>query len=322
VGVSENYAVFGGPIQSDAGRATYNPGVTDINVLDRTSGLVIPIAQAAADGASDFGYTDVNNAGQVCYHGWPDPNDPVDPNGGRIMLSDVSSGTATVPIVVDYTDQTSAGDRLRISTYNDRISYRKLNSGGQVNVYDISDATAYNVWTAADLGGALGVQKAYKPAISDDGKWIATNMRYANLTATWNNASDIVLIDVEAGIAGTPVQYNVTGDNVSVPPSVRNDPAIEMVDADTALIVWDDNVGGKYNVRAAYVTGLSTGTPVMGSMFWVAQSAYVDLKYADVDGNLVAWHNRSTGQVEYRIIPEPATLCLLGLGVLALARRR
>lgn len=303
-GVSDNYAVYGGA-----------PSLSGQNMrVERLSdGAIISIPTGGLFG-DDNHFPDVNNAGIVVWGAWDN----------TIKMCDVSSGVAGPITTIVNTPLGNPGWRMRISSDSDRVAVRMDNSGppSAIDVYDIGDATQYNVITPAVLGGVLGTQKPYKAEISADGNFVVTNMRY---TGTGNNNSDIVLVDITN--INAPVQYNLTGDNVAAPGWVRNDPAISILDADTALIVWDQNKTGNNDVVGAIVHGLAPGgaNPWMQPTFTISAlgiHAGENQVYADVDGLLVAWKNGSTGQIQYRYIPEPASLALLALGGLALIRRR
>jgi hypothetical protein len=305
VGVSQNYAVYGGP-PSLSGQA--------LNVERLSDGLIIPVALAAGDGNDDHHFTDVNNNGDVIWGAWDN----------TVRHVNVSGGVAGPMTTIVNTPLANPGWRMRLSRDSDRVAIRMDNSGppSPIDVYDLGDAMQYNILTPAVLGGALGTQKPYKAEISEDGNFVVSNVRY---TGTGNNNSDIVLVDI-TNIAA-PVQYNLTGDNATDPGFVRNDPAISMLDADTALLVWDENAAGNNDVVGAFVTGLAPGgaAPTLGTQFTISElgiHAGENQHYADVSGLLVAWKNDSTGEQQYRYIPEPASLSLLALGGLALLRRR
>jgi len=260
----------------------------------------------------------VNAAGDVAWVAWPDATEP-NPTGARIRYSSVASGVATAPITLAYTgNQGEGGQRMRISSDSDRIVFRDgPNDGSLIEVYDLGTMGAtpvgqYNIFTTD------GDQKAYHNGFSDDGNWDVTNMRSV---AAGGTLSDLVLIDITN--INAPVQTYLTGDGSggAAPTVTRNDPSMDLIDADTAIVVWDE--GGA--IKGMYVSGLSVNAPVAGPQFNIADGP--GLQYADVDYDstvgapLVAWMN-GAGVQQYRYLPEPASLSLLALGGLALLRRR
>ncbi|MCC6230359.1 MAG: PEP-CTERM sorting domain-containing protein [Phycisphaerales bacterium] len=303
--ISDNYAAFGGAASSQS--LTFG-----INVLNRNTNTVINIPGTDIDEH----LVSLNNAGDVVWIKWAGTTPEA------IMYSDVSSGTATVPIeLVSNLTTAGQGERMRMSTDARRLAYRPLGNGSQMWVYDL--ATNTNAQVLA-LDGVT--QKAFFSGIDDTGNWLTTNVRGA--AGQW---SDIYLVDISN--LGAPVSYPLFG-NTS---AIREDPRFEVLDANTGIVVWDEDPTGannQFKIRAAFVTGLA-GTPVLGTPFdlttfvaGVSNSRWPDV---DTDGNgniLIAWQNvlnqgaSSGGQIEYAVIPEPASLALLALGGLALIRRR
>jgi len=90
----------------------------------------------------------------------------------------------------------------------------------------------------------------------------------------------------------SPVTYNLTKD----PTVIREDPNIEIVGADTAIVVWGQDstpaAEDNYDIYAAVVTGLS-GTPVLGTPVLLAAgdgaAGSMGNRFPVIDGNLVAW---------------------------------
>lgn len=325
-GIANQWAVYGAvdpiPGSSDSG----------IDVENLATGAVVHIAESEASVPGGYGWTDVNSAGDVVWIAWPDAADGVAPTGSRLRTSNVSSGVATAPITLvgDLSTQ-NGGERMRLSSDSDRIAHRldsAFGSGASLaNVYDLGDGVDYNIFNSD------GDQKFYKSAIDDSGNWVVTNMRSVADNTT---ASDIVLIEVDAAKVAYPItaavgagQTYLTGDGSggAAPTHTRNDPSMDMIDADTALVVWGDNAGGDYDIVGMFISGLSTSTPVAGSVFTIAGGAG-DQNFPDVDYDstygapIVTWLVGGGGTIAYRYIPEPASLSLLALGGLAFVRRR
>ncbi len=196
-----------------------------------------------------------------------------------------------------------------------RIAWSGTTADKKHYVFDLGTSTNYEVYSNPAAGNVV------RARISDDGNWMVWNERSA-ATQGSSNKSDIVLLNVSD--LNNPVSYNLTNDVAFL----REDPNIEVVDADTAVIVWGQResaqVAGNYEIYAAVVSGLLT-SPVMSTPFLIASEAGVDLRFPDMDGNLIAWARNpgATGAMtQYMIIPEPASLGLLALGSLALVRCR
>lgn len=298
-GISDNWAVYGGP---PSNQAPANP----ILVQNLATGALTALALSPT--ADDTWHmTDVNDAGDVLWVGWVGTNE-------TLYHANVSNPSVITPVAV--VPGQSGGTRPAISTDNDIAAWRKdtgtiggvaYGSGAKtIGVYDLSAGTEKN-WVSN------GDQKIYHMGIEDGGNWMVSNVRSI---AAGGFGSDINLVNLQgASLVATDLhnggyQYE------------RNDPEMEVIDADKAIVVWDEFVNGHYRIVGVVVSGLSTGTISKGTEFLINSSTTDDLRYADIDGNLVAWKNMTTGAIEYAYIPEPATLALVGLGVLALARRR
>lgn len=303
--ISDNYAAFGGAPSNLS--ATYG-----INVLRRSDNAIINIPTPDASGNEHL--VSLNNAGDVVWVRWPGGA------GEAIMYSNVSSGTPTPPVALISTPTAGQGQRMRMSTDARRFAYRPLPSGAEIRVYDLATSTDAAVISVDGVN-----LKAFFSGIDDTGNWLTSNVR--GPSGQW---SDIYLVDISN--LGSPVVYPLFG-NMS---AIREDPRFEQLDADTGIVVWDEDPTGSntlFNIRAAYVTGL-TSTPTLGTPFDIttALNGVSNSRWADVDhygaGVIVAWQNvinagaTTGGQIEYTYIPEPASLTLLALGALALRRRR
>lgn len=304
-GVANNWAVYGG--------APLGSGLP-INVEDLSTGAIIGIPEVNSQ--NNYGYTDVNANGDVVWIGWPDNTDPIDTTQARIRHANVAA-PGVITTLGYGANQGEGGQRMRISSDSDRVIWRDgPNDGSKISLYDLGDAAQYTVFLTD------GDQKAYHNGLDDSGNWSVTNMRSA-VDGTTN--SDIVLLDLTNPNVLAPLTY-LTGDGSlgAAPTHVRNDPSMDMITNDMAIVVWGDNASGSYAIKGMFVTGLSVNAPVAGPEFLITNSGnFPDVDYDSAVGMpLVTWLIGGGATIGYRYIPEPATLALLGLGVLALARRR
>lgn len=319
--ISDNYAVFGGAPSNLS-------GTFGINVLRRSDNAIINIPTLDASGNEHL--TSVNNAGDVVWVRWPGGA------GEAIMYSNVSSGTPTAPVALVSTPAGGQGQRIRMSTDARRFAYRPENSGpgGQTMwVYDLATAQNVKVFdNTVTLDGTGRATKAFLSGIDDTGNWLVTNMRPVTLQGSEiAQSSDIWLINITN--LNAPSYFPLFGNYAQV----REDPRIELIDSDNALVVWNEGMNGtnaNWYIRGAWLNGLASNSPnVLSVIDITAPVLGTGRRFADVDhmpnGDLVvAWLRMLSGtsadgaQIEYTIVPEPATAILLSLGVLALVRRR
>jgi len=272
-------------------------------------------------------FFDVDANGQAIWLRWDNNMSGGSPNTWSLMTQNLVTNPSGSPTELLNNIPTSplynadVNDSMCANIADDgsgRITWSSPTGSKKHYVYDLGTSTNYTVYT-----GDATIGNAVRSRISDDGNWITWNSRGAS-TQGGSNKSDILVTDVSD--LNNPVTYNLTNDLARL----REDPNIEIIDADTAIIVWGEResaqVAGKYEIKGAVVTGL-LGTPVMGTIVTLASEAGQDLRYPDIDGNLIAWarNPNTTGAntyTQYMLIPEPASLSLLALGGLALIRRR
>jgi len=308
--VAGNYASFSGAPSTLS--VTYG-----INVFRFSDYKVINIPCSNIDEH----FARLNTAGDVVWQDWGN----TDGNPG-IMYSSVASGSATTPTQIVNVVAGSAGTvRTIMATDSRRFAYRPDNAAGSsLFVYDLANSSNTQVFTAAtDLDGTGRTMKAFLPGIDDSGNWMVSNMRPNPAGAgEVGQSSDIWLYNLNN--LGAVTHVAMTGNYAAV----RNDPRMQQLDADTAIVVWGEdpsNTNSTFRVKAAYVTGLST-TPVWGAAFAITDGTK-NCNFPDVDVDeagriVVAWTNATDSTIEYTLIPEPASLGLLALGGLALLRRR
>jgi hypothetical protein len=190
---------------------------------------------------------------------WVNMTDP----SVQVALGTVLGGTSQHPRI-------SKDTRRRI-TYSPSSTMHR--------VFDLETTTDYLVYESATGENVL------RSRISDDGNWVIANQRPAGET---QKRSDIFLFKIKD--LATPVTYNLTKD----PTVIREDPNIEIVGPDTAIVVWGQDstpaAEDNYDIYGAVVTGLSS-TPVLGTPVLLAagDGVFNGNRFPVIDGNLVAW---------------------------------
>lgn len=287
-GIGGKWAVVGGAPETQS----LSVPIKVINLETQTRIDVLPDPSVASSGDQHF--FDINSNGDLVWVNfgsggdgnliWTNMEDP----SQQVALGTLIGGTSQHPRL-----SSESGRRLTYSP-----------SSTSHGVFDLETMTDYVVYESASGENVL------RSRISDDGNWIIANHRPAGETL---KRSDIVLINVTD--LNKPVSFNLTKD-ASV---VREDPNIEIVDSDSAVVVWGQDttpeVEDSYDIYAAVLTGLSANTPVLGTPVMLAAGDGGDgrgNRFPVIDGDIVAWSyhwgepNRQT--VQYMSIAQPPSI--------------
>ena len=263
-GIGGKWAVPGGAPEVQS----INVPIKVIDLETKTRIDVYPDPAVAS--ATDQHFFDINANGDLVWVNfgpddqstliWTNMQDPTQ----QQVLPTVSGGTSQHP---------------RISTESGRrITYSPSSTSHRV--FDLDTMTDHSVYESSTGENVL------RSRISDDGNWVIANHRPAGET---QKKSDIILMNVTD--LEKPVFFNLTKD----PSVIREDPNIEIVDADIAIIVWDQDstpsAEDGYDIYAAVVTGLSANSPVLGAPVLLAANdgASMGNRFPVIDGDLVAW---------------------------------
>lgn len=197
----------------------------------------------------------------------------------------------------------STSQHPRISTDSGRcITYSP--DGSTHRVFDLETMTDYLIYESTSGENVL------RSRISDDGNWVIANHRAAGETL---KRSDLILISIAD--LNKPVSFNLTK-NASV---IREDPNIEIIDADTAIVVWGQDstpeTEDNYDIYAATLTGLSAKAPVLATPVLLAAGdggVGRGNRFPVIDGDLVAWSYHwgdvASQTVQYMSIAAPVSV--------------
>jgi len=219
VQASYEWAVYGGPPANVP---------LPIQVQNLATGAVVSIPTNSTDAVK---MTQVNDNGDVFWMQW-----------GTINAAVMHANVANPGVItqIGLSAPAAGGARLTAATSSDRVAYRldtPYGSGAdKIAVYDLSMAAQFTVFDSD------GNQKLYHPAISDDGNWMAVNVR---TVADGTQKSDLYLVNLNNLAA--PVVTQLTNDLAWV----RNDPDIDIIDPDHGRIC--DRPGGRHARDASQV---------------------------------------------------------------------
>ena len=286
-GVSSKWAVVGGAPETQS--RTVPIKVINLETMTRID--VMPDLVNATGGDQHF--FDINANGDLVWVNWlagteanliwANMADPMQ----QVALATVVGGTSQHPRI--------SKDSGRRITYSPSSTTHR--------VFDLETMTDFLVYESATGENVL------RSRISDDGNWVIANQRPAGET---QKRSDIFLFNIKD--LGHPATFNLTKD----PTVIREDPNIELVDADTGIVVWGQDstpaTEDNYDIYAAVVTGLSS-TPVLGAPVLLAAGdggTGRGNRFPVIDGNLVAWSyhwgDGTSQTVQYMSIGEPVSV--------------
>jgi hypothetical protein len=285
-GIGGKWAVVGGAPET---QSLIVP-IKVINLESKTRIDVFP-DPAVASGV-DQHFFDINANGDLVWVNFISGTET-----GTLMWANMADPSVQValPTIIGGTSQ-----HPRISSESGRrITYSP--SSTTHRVFDLETMTDHLVYESTTGENVL------RSRISDDGNWIIANHRPAGET---QKKSDLILVEIKD--LDKPVSFNLTED----PTVIREDPNIEIVDEDTAIVVWGQDstpeVEDGYDIYAAILTGLSTHAPVLGTPVLLAENDGLARgnRFPVIDGDLVAWSyhwgDANSQTVQYMWISEQA----------------
>ncbi len=253
-------------------------------------------------------FADGNAAGMLVTQDWE--------GNMTAMLIDANTwdGNASSAAFTAHSDEFGTAPRI---SGNTMVWQEDFAATEGIGMYDLGTATQSTILSfdrtpTVDTDGDLVADKpaleARFPQVSNDGSKVVTWVRHwDNRDANGQALTDIRVYDVATGV------WTILVDQLGVD---------EQPYLDGDYLVWDRLVAtGDHDIMAMEISTATIFTVDSGSR---------DARYPVVDGStgLIAWavDNPSLGSwnaaIHYTYIPEPASLCLLALGGLALVRRR
>ncbi len=214
-------------------------------------------------------------------------------------------------LVVQFADAAVFLDDFSIDTSADYIGTDTHNSGGSFNISNgvlnvsCGDRNTYNVFykdPLLEVGGNFSVSI---PA-ADNRTDFHNRMTISTTTRGPNTSAED---GIRLKVTGSGFQAQVYRDGAGVNTSYTVADTLN----DLTLYIYRDS-------ETEYRVGCDTGSGIniLGDIE-IPETSGVAAMYVGVEG----WANSTTGTFDnLQVIPEPATICLLGMGVMGLIRRR